>query len=115
MAYGYGGGYMANGMGGSGLNMQMQQFTGMQQQLGMMQQIFSQPSQAMQNLMRKNIQDMIQQQLTDWQAQNPDGFKQMAERFAGKSREDMVQDLRTMAKERGFNLEQVAMQFGIAL
>lgn len=96
-------------------NPQMQSFMYGQQQMRAMQQMFANPSQAMRDIMARNMNEMITQQLSDWRTQNPEQFAQMAQQFNGKSRPQMVSMLRKMAKEHGVDLDSLAMQYGIAL
>ena len=97
------------------MNQQMSQYMAAQQQMDMMRQVFANPSQAMQNLMQQNMQQMINQQLTDWQEQHPAEFSQLQNQFSGKSRAERVKILRSMAKKSNINLDQYSGQFGIAL
>ncbi len=95
--------------------MNIQEFASMRQQARMMGQMFSNPSRAMQELMQRNMNEMINQQLADWQQSHPQEFRQCVEQFSGKNRSEQVRLLRAQAERSGINLDQLAMQYGIAL
>lgn len=95
--------------------MDLRQYDALRQQAQTMGQMFSNPSQAMRDLMQRNMNEMIAQQLADWKAEHPEDYRKCQDMLGGKSREQQVCALRKMAKRSNIDLDQLAMQYGIAL